>query len=131
MNKNTMVNGNSKPYGLQGTLSNEFVNNNTLLQMAKKEGIGGTALFKAFAELMSLQNKQVMSLNNIIEYAKKIQKEARAFGKTATFDDKKKEKKALEHINFFLSLSKVEQSAWRSLLKQKGNYGQVNMTKKK
>lgn len=126
-----MVNGNSKPYGLQGTLSNEFVNNNTLLQMAKKEGIGGTALFKAFAELMSLQNKQVMSLNNIIEYAKKIQKEARAFGKTATFDDKKKEKKALEHINFFLSLSKVEQSAWRSLLKQKGNYGQVNMTKKK
>jgi len=131
MSKNTMVTGNSKPYGLQGTLSNDFVNNNTLTQMAKKQSIGGTALFKAFAELMSSQNKQVMSLNNVIEYAKKIQKEARAYGKTATFSDKKKEKKALEHIEWFLSLSNVEQSAWRSLLKVKGNFQQVTMTKKK
>jgi len=131
MNKNAVVNGNSKPYGLQGTLSNEFVNSNILLQMAKKEKIGGTALFKACASLMASQNKKVMSLNDVIEYAKKIQKEARVCGKIAIFNDKKKEKKALEHIDFFLSLDKVEQSAWRSLLKQKGNYHQVNMTKKK
>jgi len=131
MNKNAIVNGSSKPYGLQGTLSNDFINQNKLSQIAKKQGVGGTALFKALAEIMSSQNKDLMTLNNIVEYAKKIQKEARAFGKSNTFSDKKKEKKALEHIVWFLSLSNVEQSAWRSLLKVKGNFQQVTMTKKK
>jgi len=129
MNNNSEVSGKKKPYGLQATLSNDFVNNNKLLITAKNLGISGASLFKAFAQQISLGVKVTES--NVLKLAAEIQKNSRAFGKSKFFSDKKKEGIALNHIRWFLKLPSDEQSAYRSLLKREGNFENVSMTRKK
>tara|TARA_E500000178_G_C16488747_1_gene516337 strand:+ start:73 stop:438 length:366 start_codon:yes stop_codon:yes gene_type:complete len=114
-----------KKFLYQGTLPESYVKNSKLLSKANDEGIKGTAAMKALHDMVGDEG-----IEEFLKLGKKYQQESRTGGRVANFSSEEIEKTATEHCKYYLQLSKIDKSAWRSKMRVLGDFKSVNFPKK-
>ena len=114
-----------KKFLYQGNLPESYVKSSKLFNRANSEGIKGTAAMKALHDMVGDDG-----IEEFIKLGKKYQQESRTGGRVANFTSEEIEKTATEHYKYYLQLSKIDKSAWRSKMRLLGGFRGVTFSKK-